>query len=134
MKLTKRPLGVWILTVWCAVQGAVGVFLGGGSGGTRGLAAWLFVAVQVFFLAGLLLPLKPARHFIASYVGLHIVGVGTAVWSIVFVGIAWGLRRSDLPLVIPVIVYQLFLAWAFMYIWHPGVQAYLKDQVIARAD
>jgi hypothetical protein len=88
----------------------------------------------VFFLAGLLLPLKPARHFIASYVGLHIVGVGTAVWSIVFVGIAWGLRRSDLPLVIPVIVYQLFLAWAFMYIWHPGVQAYLKDQVIARAD
>jgi hypothetical protein len=82
----------------------------------------------------LLLPLKPARHFLAAYMALQIVAVGTAVWSIAFVAIAWGLRRTDMPLVIPVAIYQAFLAWAFMYIWHPGVQEYLKDQVIARAD
>jgi hypothetical protein len=134
LKLLKRPIGIWILVVWCAVQAVAGVFLGLGLHGMRGTAAWLFVAVQVAFIAGLLFPLTPARHFVVTYVALQILAVGTAVWGIVFVSIAWGLRRSDLPLVAPVAVYQLFLAWAFMYIWHPGVQEYLKRQLVAPAD
>jgi len=134
LKLLKRPIGIWILVVWCALQAGAGAFMGLGLHGTRGAAAWLFVAVQVAFIAGLLLPLKPARHFVVTYVGLQILAVGTAVWGIVFVSVAWGLRHSDLPLVVPVAVYQVFLAWAFMYIWHPGVQEYLKRQVVVPAD
>ena len=52
--------------------------------------------MQVLFVAGLALPMAPARHFVAAYLGVNVFAAALATWSIVFVAVAWGLRNSDL--------------------------------------
>ena len=133
MQLLKRPLGVWILMAWCAVQGAAGLAVGLDSHGLRGAMAWGFTLLQVLFVAGLALPMALTRHFVATYVAANVFVVAVASWSIVFVALAWGLRNSDLPLVVPVAAYQVFVAWAFLYLFHPDVQAYMRGYVNAPA-
>jgi len=129
MLLLKRPLGLWILMAWCAVQGAAGVVIGLDSHGLRGMLAWGFVLMQVVFITGLALPLGWARHFVAAYLAGNVFLAALATWSMVFVATTWGLRSSDLPLVLPVAVYQAFVAWAFLYLFHPEVQVYLRGYV-----
>ncbi len=131
MMLLKRPVGVWILMVWCAVQALAGLVIGLDSSGMRGVLAWGFVIVQALFVAGLALPVSPTRHFVAAYLAVKIFAVAVAVWAIVFVATAWGLRNTDLPLVAPIVGYQVFVAWAFLYLFHPDVQAYLRGYVNA---
>lgn len=133
MMLLKRPVGVWILMAWCAVQAVAGLALGLDSHGLRGALAWGFTLMQVLFVVGLALPMAPARHFVAAYLGANIFAAALATWSIAFVAVAWGLRNSDLPLVAPVAVYQVFVAWAFLYLFHPDVQVYLRGYVNAPA-
>ncbi len=133
MMLLKRPAGVWILMAWCTVQALAGLTIGLDSHGLRGAMAWGFTAMQVLFVAGLALPMAPARHFVAAYLGVNVFAAALATWSIVFVAVAWGLRNSDWPLVAPVAVYQAFVAWAFLYLFHPDVQVYLRGYVNAPA-
>ena len=129
MLVLKRPVGVWIVMVWCAVQGAAGLVVGLDSHGLRGTLAWGFVLLQVVFIAGLALPMARARHFVAAYLAVNVFAMALATWSVVFVATTWGLRNSDLPLVAPVAVYQAFVAWAFLYLFHPDVQVYLRGYV-----
>jgi hypothetical protein len=97
MMLLKRPVGVWILMVWCAVQALAGLVIGLDSSGMRGVLAWGFVIVQALFVAGLALPVSPTRHFVAAYLAVKIFAVAVAVWAIVFVATAWGLRNTACP-------------------------------------
>jgi hypothetical protein len=129
MMLLKRPVGVWILMAWFALQGAAGLVIGLDSHGLRGTLAWGFTLMQVVFVTGLALPMARARYFVAAYLAVNVFMAALAVWSIVFVAAAWGLRNSDLPLVVPVAVYQAFVAWAFLYLFHPDVQVYLRGYV-----
>ena len=131
MLLLKRPVGLWILMAWCAVQGAAGLVIGLDSHGLRGTLAWGFALLQLVFITGLALPMARSRHFVAAYLAINVFVVALAGWSIVFVAAAWGLRNSDLPLVVPVAVYQAFIAWAFIYLYHPDVQSYLRGYVNA---
>jgi hypothetical protein len=133
MLLLKRPMGVWVLMAWCVVQALAGVAIGVDSHGLRGALVWGFILMQVLFVAGLALPIAPTRHFVAAYLAANTFAVALATWSIVFVAVAWGLRDSDLPLVAPVAVYQVFLAWGFLYLFHPDVQVYLRGYVNAPA-
>jgi hypothetical protein len=131
MMLFKRPVGVWILMAWCAIQAVAGLAIGLDSHGLRGTLAWGFTAMQVAFIAGLAVPMAPTRFFVAAYLAINVFVAALAAWSIVFVAAAWGLRNSDLPLVVPVAAYQAFLAWAFLYLFHPDVQVYLRRYVNA---
>lgn len=131
MQLLKRPLGIWILMVWCAVQGAAGLAVALDAHGLRGAVAWGFTLMQVAFVAGLALPMALTRHFVATFVAANVFVVAVASWSIVFVAVAWGLRGSDLSLVAPVAAYQIFVAWAFLYLFHPDVQAYMRGYINA---
>jgi hypothetical protein len=133
MMLLKRPVGVWVLMAWCVVQALAGAAIGLDSHGMRGALAWGFTLMQVLFVAGLALPMGPVRHFVAAYLGANVFAAALATWSIVFVAVAWGLRNSDLPLVAPVAVYQVFVAWGFLYLFHPDVQVYLRGYVNAPA-
>jgi len=131
MTLLRRPLGVWILIAWCAVQAVAGMVVGFDSSGMRASAAWGFAAAQALLIVGLALPLGPARHLMVAYLALKVFAVAVALWAIVFVAVAWGLRHSDVPLVLPVVGYQLFVVWAFFYLFDPEVQSYLRGYVNA---
>ena len=131
MLLLKRPVGVWILMAWCGVQALAGLIIGLDSPGMRAVLPWTFALVQALFVAGLALPMGITRHFVVAYLAVKVFAVAVAVWGIVFVAVAWGLRNTDLPLVAPIVVYQVFVAWAFLYLFHPDVQAYLKGYVNA---
>lgn len=133
MMLLKRPAGVWVLMAWCTVQALAGLAVGLDSHGLRGALAWGFTLVQAVFVAGLALPIAPTRHFVAAYLAANVFLAALATWSIVFVATAWGLRNSDLPMVAPVAAYQVFVAWAFLYLFHPDVQVYLRGYVNAPA-
>jgi hypothetical protein len=125
MRLLQRPLGIWILAAWCAVQAGVGAVFGLDAGRLMGLAAWGFCALHVFFLVGLLLPMRLARPVLLTYVAASVLGLAVVVWFFVFVGVAWGLRTSDFPAVAPIASYLLFLCWALFYLFHPDVRDYL---------
>lgn len=125
----KRPIGVYVLIGWCALQALAAAALGLMLPGMRAAAAWSFAGAQVFFIVGLALPLASARHLVVAYLAVKIVAVAAAIWAIVFVAVTWGLRDSDLPLVVPVAVYQIFVGWAFLYLFHPDVQAYLRGYI-----
>ena len=131
MMLLKRPLGVWILIAWCAVQALASLAIGFDSPGLRGVLTWGFAILQLLFVAGLALPIALTRHAVVAYLAVNVFAVAVGVWGIVFVAAAWGLRNSDLPLVAPIAVYQAFVAWAFLYLFHPDVQAYLRGYVNA---
>jgi hypothetical protein len=131
MTLLRRPVGIWILIAWCAVQAIAGIAMGFDSSGMRGTAVWGFAAAQALFIAGLALPFGPARHLVVAYLALKVFAVAVAVWAIVFVAVSWGLRQSDLPLILPVVGYQVFVSWAFLYLFDPDVQTYLRGYVNA---
>jgi hypothetical protein len=131
MMLLKRPLGVWILMAWCAVQALGGLVIGLDSPGMRAVLAWTFAIVQALFVAGLALPMGATRHLVVVYLTVKFFALAVAVWAIIFVAVAWGLRNTDLPLVVPIVAYQVLVTWAFLYLFHPDVQAYLRGYVNA---
>jgi hypothetical protein len=133
MLLLKRPVGVWMLIVWCALQALAGLAIGIDSRGLRGALVWGFVIVQALFIAGLALPWALIRHFVAAYLAVNAFAVAVAGWGIVFVAVAWGLSNTDLPLVLPAAVYLVFVNWAFIYLFHPDVQGYMRGYVNAPA-
>jgi hypothetical protein len=99
------------------------------AGRLMSLAAWSFCAVQVFFLVGLLLPVRFARPLLLAYVAASILALALVVWFFVFVGVAWGLRGHDLPALAPLGVYLLFLTWALFYLSRPDIYDYLGGYV-----
>jgi hypothetical protein len=125
MKLLQRPLGVWLLAAWCAAQAGVGAVFGLDAGRLMSLAAWGFCALQVFFLVGLLMPVRLARPLLLAYVAASILALAVVLWFFVFVGVAWGIGNHDWPALAPLAVYFAFLTWALFYLFHPDVQDYL---------
>jgi hypothetical protein len=97
----------------------------------RGTAAWGFAGAQLLFIVGLALPFAPARHLVVAYLAVKVFAVALAVWAIVFVAVSWGLRQADLPLILPVLAYQAFVSWGFLYLFDPDVQTYLRGYVNA---
>jgi hypothetical protein len=126
MTLLRRPLGIWILAAWCAAQAGVAAVFGLDAGRLTGLAAWSFSGMQVVFLAGLLLPWRLTRPLLLVYLASSIFGVAVVLWSFVFVGVAWGVRSHDFPILAPIGAYLVFLAWSLFYLFHPDVRDYLS--------
>jgi hypothetical protein len=125
MSLLQRPLGIWLLAAWCAVQAGVGAVFGLDAGRLMSVAAWGFCAMQIFFLVGLLLPVRFARPLLLAYVCASILGLAVVLWFFVFVAVAWGMRSHDLPAIAPLGAYLAFLVWALFYLFHPDVRDYL---------
>jgi hypothetical protein len=125
MKLLQRPIGVWLLAAWCATQAGVGAVFGLDAGRLMSLGAWAFCAVQVFFLVGLLMPVRLARPLLLAYVAASILALAVVLWFFVFVGLAWGIGNHDWPALAPLAAYFAFLTWALFYLFHPDVRDYL---------
>lgn len=89
------------------------------------LAAWGFCAGQVFFLVGLLRPVRLARPLLLAYVAANILALAVVLWFFVFVGLAWGIGNHDWPALAPLGAYFAFLTWALFYLFHPDVSDYL---------
>lgn len=134
MTLLRRPLGVWILSAWCAVQAGAAAVFGLDAGRLAFVAAASFCALQAVLLVGLLLPWQHTRTILLGYVGASIVGVSLVLWFFIFVGVAWGTRQHDLAIATPVAVYFAFLAWTWMYLFHPDVADYLKGFIAAEME
>jgi hypothetical protein len=126
MTLLRRPLGVWILAAWCAAQAGAAAVFGLDAGRLAGVAAWGFCAMQVVCLVGLLLPWRLTRPLLLAYVGASIFAIAVVLWAFVFVGVAWGVRSHDFPILAPIAGYMLFLAWSLFYLFHPDVRDYLS--------
>lgn len=120
--LWRRPLGIWILCLWCMGQGLPAFMLSFSASGSLRAFIWLFFAAHLFFVVGLLLPLRFARVALAVYLAGNVFATALAGWFLVFVGVAWGLQVT--PVAWLIAAYGLFVSWGFMYLFHPDVRAY----------
>jgi hypothetical protein len=128
MALWRRPLGIWILCVWCLLQGGPAFLASFGSSGVLRFAVWVFFLLQAALVAGLLVPLKSGRYALIAYLAGNILAFAFAGWFFVFVGVAWGLRPAATLTATCIALYLLFLTWAFLYRFNPDVAAYFDNQ------
>jgi len=129
MTLLNKPIGIWVLALWSICLALPALYLATETGGLKGILAWSFVAVQVFVAVGLAIRLTVARYILVASLGANVFLFGVLVWVFVFVAIAWGLRGSDAPAVVPVVAYHLFVSWGFIYLLHPDIAAYFRGYV-----
>ena len=129
MTLLNKPIGIWILGLWSLCLALPALYVATETGGLKGVLALSFFAVQIFVVVGLAIRLAVARYILVASLGANVFLLGVAVWVFVFVAIAWGLRGSDAPAVVPVVAYHLFVSWGFLYLHHPDIAAYFRGYV-----
>jgi hypothetical protein len=131
--LWRRPLGIWILCLWCLLQGGPAFLASFGASGVLRFAVWVFFLLQVAFVAALLVPFKPGRYVLIAYLAGNILAFALAGWFFFLVGAAWGLRPAATLTAACIVLYLLFLTWAFFYLFHPDVAAYFDKQRTAES-
>lgn len=129
MSLDNRPWGVWLLAAWVAAHAVAGVLLGIDAHGAKATLVWVLVVVEVFVAAGLLLGWRVSRHLLIVQVAVNVFALATVTWVFVFMALAWGLQASEVPAVVAMAVYLLFVCWAFVYLLHPAVREHFRGTV-----
>ena len=129
MTVLRKPIGIWVLGLWSICLALPALYVATETGGLKGMLAWAFFAVQVFVVVGLAIRLAIARYILVASLGANVFIFGVVVWVFVFVAVAWGLRASDAPAVVPVVAYHLFVSWGFLYLFHPDIAAYFSGYV-----
>ncbi len=133
MVIKGRPVGVWILALWSLAHTIPAISVSADASGMKSFIIWVVVVAELTVAGGLLIPWRPARYVLIAQVTLHVFVSALVVWSFVFVGFAWGLHTSDAPIVASATGYLLFACWAFMYLFHPGVQDYFAGMIYRQA-
>jgi hypothetical protein len=128
MTLWGRPLGIWVLWLWCLFQGLPALVGTLNSGGAFRALVWGFFLLQGFFAVGLLLRLPLARHLLLIYLAINFFLLSLAVWFFVYTGLVWGAHRTDVLAVLVFVAYLLYLSWGFIYLFHPAVVAYFRSR------
>jgi hypothetical protein len=124
MLIKGRPLGIWILAVWAGAHTIPGALVAEELSGTNSFLAWLLVVAEVAVAGGLIVRWRFARYLLMAQVALNVLLFAVVAWALVFVAAAWGLHATDTPAVLLLAGYLLFACWAFLYLFHPGVEEY----------
>jgi hypothetical protein len=124
MAIKGKPVGIWILAFWAAAHTIPAVLISADASGLKSLIIGVAVVAELAIAGGLLIRWRPARYLIIAQVALHVFVCALAVWAFVFVAFAWGTHGSDVPIIASITAYLLFACWAFMYLFHPGVEDY----------
>ena len=129
MVIKGRPVGIWILALWSAMHAIAAILVSADASGMKSFIIWDVVLGELTIAGGLLVRWRPARYTLIAQVTLHVLVSALVVWAFVFVACAWGLHASDVAIVAFATGYLLFVCWAFMYLFHPGVQEYFAGMV-----
>lgn len=132
MTLRGRPLGIWILWLWCLLQGLPALVVTFNASGGLRAAVWLFFLVQGFFVVGLLLRLPLARYLLLIYLAANVLLFSMVVWFFVYSALAWGAQLADALAMLVFVGYVLYLSWGFVYLFHPDVVAYFESRPTAK--
>lgn len=124
--LWRRPIGIWLLCLWSLLQGGPAFIASFGSSGGLRVAVWVFFLLHVFFIAGLLIPIRIARYLLLLYAAGCIFAFSLAGWFFLFSAVAWGLRPTATLIAACIAAYLLLLAWAFFYLCHPTLKGYFE--------
>ena len=73
------------------------------------------------------------RYLALAQLSVHALLFSLVAWAFLFVAFAWGLHGNEVPILATVGVYVLFTGWAFVYLFHPGVQDHFSKLSTARA-
>lgn len=124
MLVKGRPIGVWLLGLWCAGHAIPLSLLAVDASGFKSFFAWILVIVVLLAAGGLLMRLRIAQWVVVLQVAVHVFVFAVAGWAFVFVALAWGLHASEAAIVALIFAYLLFTFWAFMYLFYPDVMDY----------
>jgi len=127
MLIKGRPVGIWILALWSAAHTIPGGLVAADIGAAKSLLAWFFVAAEAAVAVGLVMPWRIARYLVIVQLGVNVFVFALLAWAFVFVAIAWGLHVSEVPIVVTIAGYLLFVCWGFMYLFHPELQDYFAS-------
>jgi hypothetical protein len=133
MALKDILIGIWILALWSVAHVVPAVLLAADTTGAKSVLLWSMIAGEVVLAAGLILGWRACRYLALAQVIAHALVFATVGWAFVFVAFAWGLHGNEVPILAGVGAYVLFTGWAFVYLFHPGVQDYFSRQLTARA-
>jgi hypothetical protein len=122
MVLKDTLIGIWILALWSAAHIVPAGMLAADTAGTKGILLWLIVVGELALAAGLVLGWRVVRYLTMGQVFAHVLICSLVGWVFVFVGFAWGLHGNEVPILATIAVYVMFTGWAFVYLFHPGVE------------
>ena len=128
MLVKGRPVGIWILAFWSATHAIPALFVALDAGGAKGLIAWAVVIAEVTLATGLIMGRALARYVLIVQVAAHVLVFALFACAAMFIAIAWGLRGVELAVVLSIVGYLLLVCWAFMYLFHPGVEEFFTRQ------
>jgi hypothetical protein len=133
MVLKDTLIGIWILALWTVAHVVPAGLLAADTAGVKGVLLWLMIAAEIALAAGLIIGWRASRYLALAQVVVHTLVVSTIGWAFVFVAFAWGLHGNEVPILATVGVYVMFTGWAFVYLFHPGVQDHFSKLSNARA-
>jgi hypothetical protein len=133
MALKDMFIGIWIVALWSIAHVVPAVWLAADTTGAKSVLLWIMIGGEVVLAAGLILGWRACRYLAMAQAIAHALVFSTVGWAFVFVAFAWGLHGNEVPILAGVGVYVLFIAWAFVYLFQPGVQDYFSKHGIARA-
>lgn len=119
--LKHLPAGYWLIVVWCALQALPLVVVSTRLDGHAADAAILAAVIQLALAAGMLMRLRWVRLLLIAclaaslFVGTIVVAVLGLLYSYV------GLAQVETLIAGAIVVYFLFLVWAFFYLFHPNL-------------
>ena len=128
MLIKGRPVGVWILAFWSAAHAIPATFVAVDAGGAKSLIAWAVVIAEVALATGLLMGRSLARYVLIVQVAAHVLVFALFACAALFIAIVWGLHGVELAVVLSIVGYLLLVSWAFMYLFHPGVEEFFSRQ------
>jgi len=129
MLIKGKPVGIWILAIWCVAHTIPALLVSADASGVKSLLVGVAVVVELAIAGGLLIHWRPARYALIAQVTLHVFVSALVVWAFVFVAFAWGMHAADAPIVASATGYLLFACWAFMYLFHPEIEEYFARWV-----
>ncbi|HTS52467.1 MAG TPA: hypothetical protein VMH26_04270 [Burkholderiales bacterium] len=124
MVIKEKPVGIWILALWCGAHTIPAILVSPEASGMKSLVIGAVVVWELTIAGGLLIRWRPAQYMLIAQVALHVFIAALVVWTFAFLAFAWGLHPSDVPIVACAVGYLLLVCSAFMYLFHPGVQEY----------
>jgi len=100
------------------------MFVAVDASGAKSLVAWAVVLAEAALVTGLIMGRSLARYVLIVQVAAHVLVFALFACAALFIAIAWGLHGVELAVVLSIVGYLLLVCWAFMYLFHPGVEEF----------
>ena len=133
MTIKNQLVGIWLVALWSLAHVVPGVVLATDTGGTKGLLLWLLILGEIVLATGLVMGWKVFRYLALAQLCVHALLFSLVAWAFLFVAFAWGLHGNEVPILAAVSIYVLFIGWAFIYLFSPGVDDHFARQLQAHA-